>query len=173
MANLDPEYTQDWSIFLAPSLSKLFPTPPTKPMKAVEIGSFEGRGTRTLFERLAAHHRDSRLYCVDPWQDVYVPGKTSKFGDIDQLFIGQYQRFLRNTRDLGTKIVPMKGMSDQVVPMIGDRLDFALIDGDHSPEQVYRDASMLLPLMRKGGVILFDDYPWIHNGVRCSEGIDR
>src|SRR3989442_628013 len=123
MENHDLKFTQDWPIFLGPSLSKLFPTVPTKPIKVVEIGSFEGRGSRILYERLVAHHRDSRLYCVDPWQDVYVPGKSSKFGDIDQLFVGQYQRFLEKTRDLGPKIVPLKAKSDALVAMTIDGMD--------------------------------------------------
>ena len=166
-------FTHDWTQFLTQSLSNLFPQIPSKPMKVVEVGSFEGLGTRILFDRLVSHHPDSRLYCIDPWQDVYVPGEPLKFADIDGLFVGQFARFLQNTTNLGPNVVPLRGTSNQVLPMFTERLDFAYVDGDHSPHQIYQDGNMLLPLMRKGGIILFDDYPWIHKGERCSDGIDR
>jgi predicted O-methyltransferase YrrM len=36
--------------------------------------------------------------------------------------------------------------------------DFALIDGDHSGEGVRRDFEIYGPLIRPGGLVLFDDY---------------
>lgn len=173
MTNQKHVYTQDWTTFLSKSLSRIFPQPVTGPKTAVEIGSFEGRGTRLLFNYLIEPHKDSRLLCVDPWRDEYVSSVTLCFAGIDPLFAGQYQRFLRNTEDLGNRVITHRGTSNEVLPMLTARLDFTYIDGDHSPGQVFRDASMVLPLMKKGGIILFDDYRWEHNGVKCSEGIDR
>ena len=168
-----PRFTQDWSRFLESSLTKLSPSTPVSPMKVLEIGSFEGRGTRLLFKKLVEHHEESRLYCVDPWVDGYVPGKSQHFAKWDPFFVGQFQRFLKNTLDLGPQLVRLRGISDDMVPAIKDPLDFAYIDGDHSAEQVYRDAAMILPLMKNGGIVLFDDYPWTHEGNRCGDGVDR
>lgn len=173
MSSTNATYTQDWTGFLQSSLSRLFPVAVDAPRIVVEIGSFEGRGTRLLFKHLVERNKHSRLYCVDPWQDVYVSHDAKEFADIDRYFVGQFQRFLQNTSDLGPQIVPLRGGSNEVVPMLTDRIDFAYIDGDHSPAQVFRDASMVLPLMTKGGIILFDDYKWEHGGARCALGVDR
>jgi hypothetical protein len=37
-------------------------------------------------------------------------------------------------------------------------INFVYIDGDHSPEQVYKDAVNMLPKMKSNGIILFYDY---------------
>jgi hypothetical protein len=47
-----------------------------------------------------------------------------------------------------------------------------IIDGDHSPEQVYKDAVNMWPKMKKGSVILFDDYQFVANGLKTADGID-
>jgi hypothetical protein len=52
-------------------------------------------------------------------------------------------------------------------------VDFVYIDGDHSPEQVYKDAVNMFPKMKKLGIILFDDYGFTTNGVITAKGIDK
>ena len=42
--------------------------------------------------------------------------------------------------------------------LLDNTIDFAYIDGDHSPEQVYKDAINILPKMKSNSIILFDDY---------------
>ena len=37
-------------------------------------------------------------------------------------------------------------------------LDFAYIDGDHSAAAILEDAVLLFRLLKRGGVLLFDDY---------------
>jgi hypothetical protein len=166
------QFTQDFATkFLPQSLARIYPSAPRQPVTALEIGSFEGLGTRLIFTHLIVHHPESKLYCVDPWLDVYVPGKATP--EWDACFVGQFERFVANTADLGARVVPIRGMSNDVVPTLREPLDFAYIDGDHSPEQVYRDAAMVAPLMRKDAVMLFDDYPWTLNGVRTGDGVDR
>ena len=143
---------------------------PTRAMMCLEVGCFEGRGT-LMMENLLCQHSDSRVYCVDPWEDIYVKGDT-RFTSVDPLFIGQYDRFLNNTKD-SRKIVPLRGKSDEMIKAVPVELDFAYIDGDHSPEQVYKDGVNVFNKMKSGGIIVFDDYLWEHNGVKCKDGIDR
>ena len=86
-------------------------------------------------------------------------------------FRGQYHRFLANTSHLRCVNV-VRGLSNDVVPTLPDNFyDFVYIDGDHTPEQVYRDAIMVWPKTKEGGIILFDDYLW--KDVNTKEGVDR
>ena len=73
-----------------------------------------------------------------------------------------------------TKIVPMEGYSDDMIIKLEDRsIDFAYIDGDHSEEQVYKDAIGIFPKMKSNSIILFDDYKWSMHGHITKNGIDR
>jgi FkbM family methyltransferase len=166
-------FTRDWSGGLSCGLNNLYRESPTKPMTCLEIGSFEGLGTNIIYDRLCKNN-GGKVYCVDPWDDEYVKGSTLYTDYLNSIFKNQYERFVHNTRDK-PQIIPVRGYSDDVVPKINDTFDFAFIDGDHSPEQVYKDACMTLPKMKPGGIILFDDYDWTDNNrvARCGDGIDK
>ena len=61
-----------------------------------------------------------------------------------------------------------------MIPQLESKsLDFVYIDGDHSPEQVYKDAVNMFPKIKSGGVLLFDDYLWVVNGIVTAKGIDN
>jgi predicted O-methyltransferase YrrM len=55
--------------------------------------------------------------------------------------------------------------------------DFIYIDGDHSAEGVYNDASLAFPLLKSGGILAFDDYLWEHPSqnvdLKPLSGIDK
>jgi FkbM family methyltransferase len=161
-------FTQNWSGSLYNFL-KNYKTP-EQPQLCVEIGSFEGRGSIYIHDKLCGNP-ESRLICIDPWEDHYTLKK--EFSDIDHFFKGQYNTFLNNTGHL-PKIIPKRGYSYQVIQTLeNNTVDFVFIDGDHSPEGVYTDAKLMFPKIKKEGVILFDDYNWTHNGLKCGDGIDR
>jgi predicted O-methyltransferase YrrM len=87
------------------------------------------------------------------------------------MFHGQYGRFVKNTQGVA-KIVPLKGTSDVMIPGLPS-IDFVYIDGDHSPEQVYKDACAMMTRMKPGGIILFDDYGWGFRGLYTKDGINK
>ena len=165
-------FTADWGASLRTNLERIYPSKPETKKICAEVGSFEGMGSLHIV-RYLCNHEDSKLYCIDPWLDSY--GSIADVLNTDWLtktFTGQYARFLRNTAG-NQKIVPMRGPSNTKIPDIPDTLDFAYIDGDHAPQQVYKDAVNILSKMKQGGIILFDDYEWVNNGVHTKLGIDR
>ncbi len=165
-------YTTNWSGQLARALSIVYPQAPKYKMICVEIGAYEGRGSKIIYDKLCGHP-ESQLYCLDPWDDVYVTsGEGSKYQMIDHLFKGQYERFVKNTEEL-SKLVILRGYSTTEIPKLPKEVDFAFVDGDHSPDQVYLDGCLLMEHMSLGGVIVFDDYKWCRNGQYCQIGIDR
>jgi len=165
-------YSCDLTSSLKESLRYLYPQIKDYPvMKCVEIGSFEGRGSVLLHDHLCKN-KDSILYCIDPFDDEYVKGN-DKMAFWNDACNGQYIKFKTNTSNL-SKIIEMKGVSDIMIPTLEDNsIDFCYIDGDHSPDQVYKDIINMFGKMKNGSIVLFDDYLWEMNGIVTKIGIDR
>jgi hypothetical protein len=164
-------YTTNWSFHIEHSINKAYGNNiPQRDLNIVEIGCFEGRGTNILKDKLCKTDA-CKIFCIDPWEDVYVKGE-SAYSDIDFYFNNQYDRFINNTKD-NKHVVIMRGYSNDMIPMLPNNIDFAYIDGDHSPNQVYADGKNILPKMNSGGIIVFDDYKWVHNNKVCKDGIDK
>lgn len=164
-------FTIDLTKTFNESLSILYPNDPDEVMKCVEIGSFEGKGSILIYNRLCKNN-DSILYCIDPFDDEYVKNN-SKMAFWNHACNGQYNRFKHNTQNI-PKIKEMKGYSDDMIHLLDDdSIDFCYIDGDHSPEQVYKDATNIFNKMKNKGIVLFDDYLWVVDDIVTKEGIDK
>lgn len=95
-----------------------------RPVRCLEIGCLEGESTTWILDELLTHS-DAHLTCVDPWPDPEVEA-----------------RFDFNVRQTGRldRIVKLKGLSQEVLPSITDRFEFAYIDGSHEARDVMTDA---------------------------------
>ncbi len=165
------EFTCDITTNLRNSLTKIYPVKPSSKMACVEIGSFEGRGSILICDYLCMNEH-SKLYCIDPLDDEYVKGNEN-MAFWNSACVGQLSKF-RNNISFYPKIVECRGISDNMIPLLeNNSIDFVYIDGDHSPDQVYRDAVNMFDKMKDGGVILFDDYLWKMNGIVTKIGIDK
>lgn len=127
-----------------------------RPINYMEIGTFYGANFFSVAKSYAAHP-DSKLYCVDPWQDYddYQEYKTHQ----SQI----YNTFLSNVEKSGCKdkIHINRGFSNEIVPTFPDEFfDLIYIDGNHEPEYVLEDAVLSFRKLKKGGVMIFDDYGW-------------
>jgi len=164
-------YSCDLTHNLKKNLKFLYPIKPDSVMKCVEIGSFEGKGSILINNHLC-NNNNSILYCIDPFDNEYVKGN-DKMAFWNNACNGQYIRFKNNTSNID-KIIEMKGVSDMMIPMLDDdSIDFCYIDGDHSPEQVYKDIKNIFVKMKDKSIVLFDDYMWVINGIITKTGIDR
>ena len=57
------------------------------------------------------------------------------------------------------RVVIHVGLAEVVLPVLRARsFDFAFLDGFHETEAVDRDARLILPLLRPGGMLAFHDY---------------
>jgi predicted O-methyltransferase YrrM len=161
-----------WNINLEKSFNTIFNNRITIKQTIIEIGCFEGYGTLKLHSLLGTHS-ESKIICIDPWDDCYVKNK-GEFSDIDPIFVGQYDKFISNTISIKDKLDIKRGYSTDILKELEPKsIDFAYVDGDHSANQVYIDGCLLFPLMKQGGIILFDDYYWTHNNEITQIGIDR
>lgn len=150
-------FTQDWNSEFKKNTKGL-----PKVNFALEIGCFEGLTTNYICDNLLLP--GGRMVCVDPLTDEYLPGHKD-----NNLFVGQFDRFTRNTKGKPVELVRKK--SSEAYDIIQHYLfDFIYIDGDHTEEAVFQDGVFCFNHLRPGGHLLFDDYGWSDETHR---GIDR
>lgn len=108
----------------------------------LEVGSHEGRSACWWFDHVLTDPT-SRLICIDPWK--YDPHREAVFD--------------ANLRNHADQIVKIKALSRLALPSLDARsIDFAYVDGSHEAADVLLDGLLVLPLVKRGGIILFDDY---------------
>jgi predicted O-methyltransferase YrrM len=119
-----------------------------KSVRALEIGSFEGRATIWLLENILTHP-DSRIMTIDPFFEEYGASQNYE------------ERFDRNVEASGLrhKVEKIKGYSHTELRRLQpESYDFAYIDGSHASTDVLLDIALAWDLMKPGGIIIFDDY---------------
>tara|TARA_Y100001951_G_C11266861_1_gene256158 strand:+ start:716 stop:1279 length:564 start_codon:yes stop_codon:yes gene_type:complete len=145
-------YTQNWTTVASQDMIRVFPKlfeEREHPINFLEIGCFEGRTSRWIVENMFNHPED-KLYCLDWWR-----------GDVDN---EHYNLFLDNMEDLKDRIEVIRGESQHTLPTLEDQLfDGIYVDGSHEAIDVMSDAIQSFRLIKKGCVILFDDYLWDNN----------
>ena len=124
--------------------------------RVLEIGCFEGRSTCYVIEKLASR-RDIELHCVDTWRGEFMDSVEERFHHNIHL--------AKNKVKHAVKLVIHKGFSDKCLAKLlaeGKQgyFDFIYIDGSHQAPDVLCDAVMSFQLLKKGGILGFDDYLW-------------
>lgn len=156
------EYTQDWNSEFKKN-TKLI----GKVETVLEIGCFEGLTTNYICDNLLVE--GGRVICIDPLTDEYLPDHKD-----NAMFIGQYERFIRNTA--GRPVELIRGKSQEVHHKVKNlRFGLIYIDGDHTENGVFMDAVMYWNQLLdhppgQGGYMLFDDYG---QSEETARGIDR
>ena len=135
------------------------------PINYLEIGVLTGNNTLRVLSTFCTH-KDSKLYCVDPWIDY------DEYTEYKNQQTKNYADFLFNITNSGSaeKYVIKRGFSEDIVPKFEDNFfDLIFIDGNHETEFVYKDGIMSLQKLKPGGYMIFDDYDW----KETKEGINK
>jgi hypothetical protein len=138
----------------------LLPAWRDRPCRYLEIGIFEGASLSWMLEHVLTH-TEALAVGVDPWL------MTAK-QDGDQMELVRQRAYANLCGWVGlNKLALVRGTSAVVLRRMLGRggfagvqrgsLDLCMIDGDHNALSVLDDARLVLPLMRPGGWILFDD----------------
>jgi predicted O-methyltransferase YrrM len=127
-----------------------------KPVRALEIGSFDGISANVMLDGLFTHP-ESWVDCIDPYtSDPTTPQVTM---DTKELF--------NRNREIGCheeRIRHFDGRSLEVLSwMINEQeyfgnYDFIYVDGSHLATDVMVDAVLSWKLLKVGGIMIFDDY---------------
>lgn len=160
------QFTNTWFQTVAkPTWDHLLPN--LSPTKILEVGSYEGASTCYLIDNLA-NKKCIELHCVDSWEGgIEHQQGGSAISDMSQV----ESRFLNNTKIAisnsmhEVKLFLHKGYSDKQLAKIytekGESyFDFIYIDGSHQAPDVLCDAILGFKLLKKNGIIIFDDYLW-------------
>lgn len=132
-----------------------------KPRRIVEIGTCKGGTAEKMMRLTGAEYHGFDLFdeppeheltaAVHPWPIERVQDRLNQFGKA-RLYKG-------DTRDT----LPVCGLYD---------LEFVFIDGGHSEATIRSDFWSVVEMMRKGGVILLDDY-WNYHTGGCNSLVDN
>lgn len=132
---------------------------------AIEIGCFEGRTSNYIMDNILSH--DGTLICIDPLDSEY------EYDSPPGMFVGQYERFIENTKSNSNRVVLYRKRSIEVLESIAsESQDLIFIDGHHEYTTVKFEAEQAYRICKPYGYILFDDYLW-GNGEPIKRAIDE
>lgn len=167
METAEYEFTTDWFHWAPEIWTRLIDFIPER--KAfLEIGSYEGRSSVWMVEHLMVD--GGWIDCVDTWtggeehtaQDMAaVEARFDRNMDTlrEKYFADGHPANRRKVyKHKGTSLRTLSRllMQQQGVP----RYDFIYVDGSHLARDVLSDACLAMPLLKPGGLMVFDDYLW-------------
>ncbi len=114
------------------------------PRDAIEIGSYEGRSSEWLLDNIPG----LLLTCIDTWDDTGI-GEGLCSSKAEEIFDSK----------LTHRVNKLKGESWEVLRYLSpSSYDLIYIDGNHTSSAVLEDMVLSFRLLRKGGVMICDDY---------------
>lgn len=155
---MEYKFTQDWFHWAPQVWEQIIPHLPER-KNFIEIGAYEGRATTWIVENMMED--GGEITCIDTWEggEEHVNGEMS----------GAEERFDYNVKVLETKypnrvVHKWKELSITGLSALHHDTttyyDFIYVDGSHIAKDVLTDACMAWPLLKKGGIMVFDDYLW-------------
>lgn len=129
----------------------------------LEIGSFEGRSAVWLLTNILTGTH-AKLVCIDTFEGS-IENQTKAGIDLTQI----ETNFDNNIKQSGSsqKVQKIKETSVKAFQkLLLNSYDCIYIDGSHTAEDVLSDAVMYFHLLKKGGVMIFDDYMWDEVGMK-------
>lgn len=115
-----------------------------KPESYLEIGTREGDSLKAVL----FGHRPFYLVICDTWGSQYGGSGRGNHKHIDKI--------LETIRYKGI-VKYLDGDSKYMIPTLNEEFDLILVDGDHSDKGAYKDLVNVWRLLKKGGLLVFDD----------------
>lgn len=154
-------FSSDWFSNNLPMLERVLlrrTTREHRPLQGLEIGSFEGRSACWFLDHVLTDPQ-ARLHCIDTFRGV--PEVSGGLGSVSGALIGLEERFLRNVRPHGERVVLHKAASFEVLRSLpAASFDFAYVDGSHTAADVLEDLVHCYRLLKPDGALIADDYEW-------------
>ncbi|MGF1498253.1 MAG: tetratricopeptide repeat protein [Elainellaceae cyanobacterium] len=151
------EFSQDWFTHNIPIWQQhLQPLCHQPQVRVLEIGSYQGMSACWLLDQVLTHP-SARLVCIDPNFQPEFDDNLAKTGE-------------------AAKVTKRVGLSHQILPTLAPAsFDLIYIDGCHLADHARKDGLLSLPLLKPGGLLIFDDYWWTdpdYPGQDPKRGID-
>lgn len=144
---------------------------PEAKRQIVEIGVYEGASS-AFWSDFYMNHPESRLISIDPFTGSSEHHeKPENYPELERIELTARGNIAKSNN--AAKIEILKGCSWDVFPELNRRfgsepwIDLLYIDGAHDPTSVARDTTLYVPMVKPGGVVIFDDYghPDVKRGV--------
>lgn len=150
-------------------------------LDVLEIGTLFGLGAAALHQLRGGGAKPPLLTLIDPLEGYYDAGAADPTTGI----IVSEATLRANFTTLGIadenwRLIKRASTDKHAIDQAADRLyDFVLIDGDHSTVGVAADYANYAPMVRPGGLLVFDDYgsdhwpgiqPFVDEQVRGDPG---
>lgn len=133
-----------------------------RPEIIVEIGVFGGKSVVPMAYALQ-YNRKGKIYGIDPWSSACsaegMDGVNFEWWSaVEHEKIYQRLQHQIDEFDLRDQIELIRATSEACPPI--PNIDILHIDGNHSEKASYLDVTKWVPLVRSGGIIIFDDVNW-------------
>ena len=154
---MNKQFTTDWFSNNIPAWDIVLQDIKHQPnLNFLEVGCWEGRATCWLLENILTDE-SSKITVVDTFG-----GSPEEDGMNGLDFENVYSRFKHNTKEYDNKVTIHNGYSSHMLKQLGNEplFDFAYIDASHTAYGTLEDAILVHPLIKNGGIIIFDDYKW-------------
>jgi predicted O-methyltransferase YrrM len=155
------KFTTDWFHWAPEVWNQLIPLMPSR--KAfLEIGSYEGRSTTWIVENMM--EEGGQIICIDTWEggeehgDKAMDEVEKNFDHNMKLLKASHPKAVIG-KHVGLSTNKLGGLISDEEGWLG-YFDFIYIDGSHIAKDVLTDACMAWPLLKQGGLMVFDDYTW-------------
>jgi predicted O-methyltransferase YrrM len=146
---IDPNWTNKFSRNMLPLIAGWN----DRPIQYMEIGVYKGDTSRWVLDN-ALRHKSSTLVGIDPWNSIKNP-----YTDMD------WDKLKEGLKEISIKYSPrvqwITGRSCDILRNIhfeNNHYDLIYIDGDHYTLPVLHDFFLTWPLLKIGGIMVFDDY---------------
>jgi predicted O-methyltransferase YrrM len=126
-----------------------------KEYRLLEVGSWAGHSA-VLWASACKKAGKGKVFCIDSWGATDDGPK----GMRDAVKNGRiFKLFLYNIAKSGLSeyVIPIKGSSDDLAPVLAPAFDLIYIDGDHRYTQFKKDLNHYSKLLKTGGVLCGDD----------------
>jgi predicted O-methyltransferase YrrM len=140
-----------------------------RPERVLEIGSFEGfSACWSILQAQRLGLQRFELHCVDTWEGgiEHQSGTYAEpMGQIESHFQANIARARQDAQPLDLQVHIHRSLSylalaDLIAARRLGHFDFIYVDGSHQAPDVLTDAVLAFPLLRVGGIMVFDDYLW-------------
>ena len=138
----------------------------------VEIGVWGGKSLLPMAYTLKRMRQNGKIYGIDPWDNqasiegVTHEGNIAYWSNVDHEGVLEQLESVIDNWGLNETVTLIRATSSEA-PAIHE-IDILHIDGNHSDVTSYIDVTKWVPLVKKGGWIVFDDMNWFENGVTTT-----
>tara|TARA_B100000767_G_scaffold216765_1_gene204371 strand:+ start:694 stop:1323 length:630 start_codon:yes stop_codon:yes gene_type:complete len=155
-----------------------------RPKKFIEVGVFQGVTSKNVCEKLyEIHKNDFTFYGIDIFEDtnekidsqemttkhnrISNPLKHLIFNIILKKNLFSIESIYNFLKKFKKNVQLYKGFSDtELLKIDMSNIDMVFLDGGHSYETVKSDISLILEGIKKGKIIICDDYDQVNYGVK-------